>query len=74
MQEIFSKGESFDKIQIVYGKELGEKELEPVGLMFVSVNVHGHDCRLGVLGSERFNYPYLVPMMKYFKNLIEEMV
>ncbi len=74
MNEIFTKGESYDKIQIVYGKELGEKELEPIGIMFVSINAMGHDCRLGVLGSERFNYPYLVPMMKYFKSLIEEMV
>jgi heat-inducible transcriptional repressor len=74
MDEIFTKGESYDKIQIVYGKELGEKELEPIGIMFVSVNAMGHNCRLGVLGSERFNYPYLVPMMKYFKSLIEEMV
>jgi heat-inducible transcriptional repressor len=74
MQEIFDRGESFDKIQIVYGKELGEKELESVGMMFISVNALGHQCRLGVLGSERFNYPYLVPMMKYFKSLIEQMV
>ncbi len=74
MDQIFAKGESYDKVQIVYGKELGEKELEPIGLLFVSVNALGHECRLGVLGSERFNYPYLVPMMKYFKNLIEEIV
>ncbi len=74
LEEIFSKGESFDKIQVVYGRELGEKELEPIGLMYVSVNALGHQCRLGVLGSERFNYPYLIPMMKYFKSLIEQMV
>lgn len=74
MDQIFSRGESYDKVQIVYGRELGEKELEPIGLVFVSINALGHECRLGVLGSERFNYPYLVPMMKYFKNLIEEIV
>lgn len=74
LNEIFSKAESYDKIQIVYGKELGEKELEPVGIMFISVNALGHHCRLGVLGSKRFNYSYLVPMMKYFKSLIEQIV
>jgi heat-inducible transcriptional repressor len=74
MDEIFSKGESYDKIQLVYGRELGEKELEPISLMFISVNAMGHQCRLGVLGSERFDYPYMVPMMKYFKSLIEDMV
>ena len=74
LEEIFSRSDSFDKIQVVYGRELGEKNLEPVGLMFVSVNALGHHCRLGVIGSERFNYPYLIPMMKYFKSLIEQMV
>ncbi|KUK79142.1 MAG: Heat-inducible transcription repressor hrcA [Microgenomates bacterium 39_7] len=74
LEEIFSRGDSFDKIQVVYGREIGEKELEQVGLMFVSVNALGHHCRLGVIGSERFNYPYLIPMMKYFKSLIEQMV
>ncbi len=74
LEEIFSRSESFDKIQVVYGRELGEKNLEPIGLMYISVNALGHQCRLGVLGSERFNYPYLIPMMKYFKSLIEQMV
>jgi heat-inducible transcriptional repressor len=74
LDEIFSRSESYDKIQVVYGRELGEKYLEPVGLLFISVNALGHQCRLGVIGSERFNYPYMIPMMKYFKSLIEQMV
>ncbi len=74
LNEIFSRAQTYDKVQIVYGKELGEKELESVGLMFVSVNAMGHQCRLGVLGSRRFNYSYIVPVMKYFKSLIEEIV
>lgn len=74
LEEIFSRGESYDKIQVIYGRELGEKNLESIGLMYISVNALGHQCRLGVLGSERFNYPYLIPMMKYFKSLIEQMV
>lgn len=74
LEEIFSKGDSYDNIQVVYGRELGEKELESIGVVFISVNALGHHCRLGVLGSERFNYPYLIPMMKYFKSLIEQMI
>lgn len=74
LNEIFSRSQSYDKIQIVYGKELGEKELEQVGIMFISVNALGHQCQLGVFGSARFNYSYLVPTMKYFKSLIEQIV
>ncbi len=74
LDEIFSRSDSYDKIQVVYGRELGERHLESVGLLFISVNALGHRCRLGVIGSERFNYPYMIPMMKYFKSLIEQMV
>lgn len=74
MEEILRQGESEDKVQVVFGRELGEKSLAPIGIMYITVRAHGHECRLGVLGSERFDYPYLVPMMKYFKSLIEEIV
>ncbi len=74
MEEIFQQGESQDQVQVIYGQELGNKDLEPIGLMFVSVQAQGHRCRVGVLGSNRFDYPYLVPMMKYFKSLIEDLV
>jgi len=33
-----------------------------------------HPCRFAVLGSTRFDYPYVLPMMKYFKGLIESMI
>ncbi len=74
LDEIFEKGESEDKVHVVYGKELGEKNLEPVGVLYITVNAHGHQCRLGVLGSERFNYSYMIPLMKYFKGLIEDLI
>lgn len=74
LQEIFQRGESQDKVHLVYGRELSDKNLESIGVMFITVNARGHNCQLGVIGSERFDYPYLVPMMKYFKSLIEEMV
>ncbi len=74
MEEIFARGDSEDKVQVVYGRELKDVALAPIGLVFITVKAQGHECRLGVLGSERFDYPYLVPMMKYFKGLIEELI
>ncbi len=74
LDEIFEKGQSEDKVHVVYGKELAEKNLEPVGVLYITVKAHGHECRLGVLGSERFNYPYIIPLMKYFKGLIEDII
>lgn len=72
MDEIFNLGRSENPVHLVYGKELGNKNLESVSVIYMEVNAAGKSCKLGVLGSHRFDYPYIIPMMKYFKGLIEE--
>jgi len=39
----------------------------------MKINAGSHSCKLGVIGSSRFDYPYVIPMMKYFKGLIEDL-
>ncbi|HEX9817502.1 MAG TPA: hypothetical protein VGA89_01240, partial [Patescibacteria group bacterium] len=72
MQEVFELGQSENPIHVVFGKELGNKELEPVSIIYTQVNFASRPFTLGVLGSHRFDYAYVIPMMKYFKALIEE--
>lgn len=72
MEEVFDLGKSENPVHLVYGKELGNRNLEPVSVIYMEVNAAGKICKIGVLGSHRFNYPYIIPMMKYFKGLIEE--
>ncbi|MEA2056820.1 MAG: hypothetical protein U9O78_03935 [Patescibacteria group bacterium] len=74
LDEIFEKGATEDKVHVVYGRELGDKNLQSIGVLYITVQAHGHECRLGVLGSERFNYSYMIPLMKYFKGLIEDII
>ncbi len=74
MEEIFDHGSSANPVHIVYGPELGNEYLEPISIVYINVNAGGQRCRVGALGSTRFDYPYLIPMMKYFKALIEEIV
>jgi heat-inducible transcriptional repressor len=74
MDEVFQRGQTEDKVHLVYGRELGEENLDSIGVMFISINARGHQCQLGVLGSERFDYSYMIPMMKYFKSLIEDII
>lgn len=73
LDEIFEYGQSESPIRVVYGPELGNRHLEPVGVIHMSFNVKGMNCHLGVLGSHRFDYPYIIPMMKYFRGLIQEL-
>jgi heat-inducible transcriptional repressor len=72
VEEIFNYGSSENPIQVVYGPELGNRNLEPVGVIYMVVHAGDQDCHVGVLGSSRFDYQYIIPMMKYFRTLIEE--
>lgn len=74
MEEIFEKSSSENPIHIIFGEELGNKKLEPISVIYFSANCGGRICSVGVLGSSRFDYPYIIPMMRYFKALIEEMI
>lgn len=73
LEEIFGLGISENPIHIVFGQDLGNRNLEPISILFMNVVLPEGDCKIGVLGSYRFDYPYIIPMMKYFKALIEEM-
>lgn len=74
MEEIFDLGSSENPIHVVYGAELGNSLLEPVGLIYTTIELDEHSFQLGVLGSSRFDYPYIIPMLKYFRGLIRELV
>jgi heat-inducible transcriptional repressor len=72
MSEVFEMGQSENPIHVVYGKELGNKDLEPVSIIYTEINFGNQPFTLGVLGSHRFDYAYVIPTMKYIKALIEE--
>ncbi len=73
LEEIFDFGMSENPIRIVYGSELGNKHLDPIGVIFMNFTVQNIPCRLGVIGSCRFDYPYVIPMMKYFRSLVQQL-
>lgn len=74
LEEIFTASQSENSVQVVYGQELGNKYLEPVGLIYMTLSIDGQACRVGVLGSSRFDYSYIYPLMKYLKVLVHEIV
>ena len=72
LEEIFDYSNSGNIVHVVYGRELGNKYLEDVGMIFTTFEVRGTQCRMGVLGSSRFDYAYLLPMMRYMRAIIQE--
>lgn len=74
MQHIFDFVQGSNQVKVVYGQELGNKTLEPIGLIHMTMEIAGHHCHIGVLGSSRFDYQYVIPMMKYVRALMTEIV
>lgn len=73
MEELFETRSAEKQIQLAFGQEFDNKHLEPVGIIFMRVNSPQVNCTLGVLGSIRFEYDYIIPLMRYFRGVIEEM-
>jgi len=74
LEQLFSFGANENQVQVIYGQELGNKYLTHVGIIHTSFEVAGHQCRVAVVGSNRFDYPYVIPFMKYVRELVKELV
>jgi len=71
--ELFSHSFGEEPIHLLLGDELGYDFLEPCGLVFVEFNAGPERSgSLGVIGPSRLNYPRIIPLVRYFGNLIEE--
>jgi heat-inducible transcriptional repressor len=74
LDEIFDFGANENPIQITFGTDLNNRHLDAIGAIYMKVKAGPRICKLGVIGSTRFDYPYIIPVMKYFKSLIEDLV
>lgn len=73
LQEIFFKfAEWGDPVEILFGEEFGWPNFEPVGIIASRFRSPDGDGSLAVIGPARFNYPTIIPMVRYFSNLISE--
>lgn len=84
-QSLFSIFDEFDKLDrlffgnrgvspldIFFGEELGWKELMPTSVISTHFNIHGMPGALSVIGPARADYGTVIPILRYFGNLIEE--
>lgn len=85
-QSLFSIFDEFDKLdrlffgmtastsplEVLFGEELGWPELAPAGVIATHFNIKGKPGALGVIGPARSNYGTVIPILRYFGNLIEE--
>lgn len=71
---LFQKSFSEEPIHFLFGDELGYELLDPCGMVFAHFDAGPQKSgSLGVIGPCRLNYPIVVPLVKYFTGLVEEL-
>jgi heat-inducible transcriptional repressor len=68
----FGMAESSSPLEVLFGEEIGWPELMPAGIIATHFNIKGKPGALGVIGPARSNYGTVIPILRYFGNLIEE--
>lgn len=75
LNKFFQKSFGEEDIHILMGDEFGMPFLKPCGMVFIKFEtkdkIHGS---LGVIGPCRLNYPFIVPTVRYFGNLIQDII
>lgn len=75
LQELFFEGADWGgPVQVFFGEELGWPNFEPVGIVACQFTGPGCKGSLGVIGPTRFNYPAVIPIVRYFGSLISESI
>ena len=68
----FERPLSGSPIDVFFGEELGWPNLNPVGVVSTHFTAKGKNGVLSVIGPVRLSYQTVIPTLRYFKNLIEE--
>jgi heat-inducible transcriptional repressor len=73
MEILHTGGSTDDDIHVLLGEELGSRLNGPYGFVFTHYETPQHmRGEIGVLGPVRLNYTQVVPTVRYFGDLIEE--
>lgn len=73
-QLFFERTYGEEPIHVVFGADLGWSYFDSVGIAFTrfSAGRHGNGT-LAVIGPCRLNFPYVIPNLRYFSDLISQM-
>ncbi|OQX51010.1 hypothetical protein B5M47_02200 [candidate division CPR3 bacterium 4484_211] len=74
IRSIFEKLPESKDVNVLLGDELGYKRLNPCSLVFGQISFpRGRTGYIGILGPMRLNYGYIIPRVRYFQKLINEL-
>jgi heat-inducible transcriptional repressor len=72
MESLFFGINSTSPLEVLFGEELGVPGLAPTSIVSAHFNVRGKPGALSVIGPARTDYGSVIPILRYFGNLIEE--
>lgn len=72
INEIFFQKEYTSPIDVFFGEELGWSHMMPVGVIATRMNIRGKNAALGIIGPSRISYQRVIPIIRYYGNLIQE--
>ncbi len=74
MVRVIEQNMSSQEIQVVFGEELNEPYLEPVGMLFSQFQINGQSAGIiGVIGPARMNFSQSIPWLRYYSHLFEDL-
>lgn len=68
----FEKIHGDSPIEIIFGEELGWEGFSPIGVVATRFKLKDREGALGVIGPTRLSYSTVIPVLRYFGSLIEE--
>ncbi len=73
LQSVFIHAQEEQDICVLLGEELGPRLSGPYGFVFTKYQTPMHlSGEIGIIGPTRLNYTAVIPVVRYFGNLIEE--
>ena len=72
-EKVISKGLGTTDIKVLIGSELNLENLGGCGIVFTNFDTKGKSGVLGVIGPNRMSYSKVIPMVRYMKNLVNEL-
>jgi heat-inducible transcriptional repressor len=72
LNEIFAKASGDEPVHILVGDDLDSKYFQSLGMVFTEFSGPQVSGTIGIIGPSRFNYPQLIPVVRYFGGLVNE--
>jgi heat-inducible transcriptional repressor len=70
LKTLFGKSFSENPVKVLLGEDLGYEYLEPCGMVFTHFETPRHKGSLGIVGPSRFDFPRVIPIVRYHGELI----